>query len=107
MGTKGDRLSQDATLSAELLVEKLHPIGDVSSKKMFGGFGIFHRGKMFGIVDSKGQVFLKANDAIKHHFEEINAPKHSRMPYYAIPKKVLDIPEELIIWASRSIEILN
>jgi len=54
MGVKGDKTSQDSVLAAELLVEKLISIGSITSKKMFGGHGIFHEGKMFAIVDSKG-----------------------------------------------------
>ena len=61
MGIKGDKLIQDSVTAAELLVSKLDSIGGISTKRMFGGIGIFHEGKMFCIVDSKGQCFLKVD----------------------------------------------
>lgn len=62
MGEKGSKLSRDSTLMAELLRDKLEPIGGITIKKMFGGHGVFHEGKMFGIVDYKGQCYFKANE---------------------------------------------
>ena len=41
MGTKGDKLTKNAHLSAETLVDKLSAIAGIRSKKMFGGYGIF------------------------------------------------------------------
>ncbi len=70
MGTIGDKLTQDSVSVAELLVNKLDSIDGISTKRRFGGHGIFHEGKMFGLVDSKGQCFLKADDSIKKDFEE-------------------------------------
>ena len=61
MGDKGSKLTKDATLTADYLVSHLEPIGSISSKKMFGGHGIFHEDKMFGMVNSEGQAFLKVD----------------------------------------------
>jgi DNA transformation protein len=105
MGTKGSKLSQDSVLSAELFVEKLSSLGAVTSKKMFGGHGIFHEGKMFGIIDSKGKAFLKADAGNRSDYEEKGAEKHGRMPYFSVPNDILDQPEILIKWAAKSIEI--
>ena len=37
MGRKGAKLTPEATAMADMLVEKLAALGDVSSRKMFGG----------------------------------------------------------------------
>jgi len=105
MGEKGRELSQESVLTAELFMEKLSQIGGITSKKMFGGHGIFHEGKMFGIVDSKGQSYLKADDSNWTDFEAFSSHKHSRMPYLSIPEKVFNDPETLITWAKKSIDI--
>ena len=105
MGNKGDKLSDQSVTAAAKLVDMLAPIGNITSKKMFGGHGVFHHGKMFSIIDSKGQAFLKTDDSNKEYFEKVNATKHGRMPYYSIPKPILDQPDELLLWARRSIEI--
>ena len=89
MGAKGDKMTNDAVLATEHLVQKLESMGAVTAKKMFGGHGVFHEGKMFGIVDSKGTAYLKADDTILEIFEKAGAHKHGKMPYYSIPDTVL------------------
>lgn len=105
MGEKGIKLSQESVLTAELFLEKLSQIGGITSKKMFGGHGIFHEGKMFAIIDSKGRSYLKANDSNQADFEAFGSHKHSRMPYLSIPQKIFDDPETLVTWAKKSIDI--
>ena len=103
MGIKGDKLTNDSADSAALLLDKLDSIGQITAKKMFGGHGIFHAAKMFGIVDSKGQIFLKFNAEIKERFEAMDAVQHSRMPYLSIPDELFSNEHELLEWASKSI----
>lgn len=107
MGRKGDKLTQDSIITAELLVEKLNDIGGISSKKMFGGHGIFHEGKMFGIVDSKGQAYFKVNDIIKTDFEENGCHRHGKMPYFSIPNVILNDDEKLMEWAIKTLETIK
>ena len=102
---KGDKSSQDGALAAELIVEKLQGIKGITTKRMFGGNGIFHEGKMFGMVDSKGKYFLKADDRFNDDFLSKGAIKHSRMPYYSIPDEIFANNEELILWAKKSISL--
>jgi len=104
MGLKGNKHSNEAQLSAELFVERLATIGDITSKKMFGAYGIFHGGKMFGIINSEGQVFLKIDEILENTFKEAGAKKHDKMPYYSIPEDVLD-GDEFLDWAKKSITI--
>jgi len=105
MGIKGDNLTQDSVTAAEELVNKLNLISGISSKRMFGGHGIFHEGKMFALVDSKGQSFLKVDETNKSDFEEKDSFQHSRMPYFSIPDDVMNNPKLLIEWAKKSIAI--
>ncbi|NNE54951.1 MAG: TfoX/Sxy family protein [Flavobacteriales bacterium] len=104
MGQKGDKMTSDSVISAELLVEKLAPVGGITSKKMFGGHGIFHDGKMFGIIDSKGKAFFKVSDATKGDYEAAGGEQHSRMPYYSIPVKVFGDDDKLKTWAEKAIQ---
>ncbi len=105
MGIKGDKLTDKSFITSELLVEKLKSIGGISSKRMFGGYGIFHHGKMFGIIDSKGQGYLKADTSNKEDFQEKGAHQHFKMPYYSIPEEIMNNQELLISWAKKSIAI--
>ncbi len=101
MGQKGDKHSNDAALSSELVLEKLASLENITSKKMFGGHGIFSNGKMFGMVDSKGQVYMKADP------EEIGlgtSEKHGKMPYFKIDIENLNV-EQWEEWALKSIAL--
>jgi len=88
MGMKEDKLSNDAALSAELANEKNGSIPGVTSKKMFGGFDIFQGGKMFALVNSKGEVYLKFNDSIRSNFDQLGAHQHVKMPYFSVSDTV-------------------
>lgn len=105
MGQKGDKHTNEAALSAQLFVEKLASIGGITSKKMFGGHGIFHEGKMFGMVDSKGNCLLKVDAEIEKTFVTHEAEKHGKMPYYVIPEEIFN-SDTLIDWAKKSIAIV-
>ncbi|MEK6152811.1 TfoX/Sxy family protein [Flavobacteriaceae bacterium 3-367] len=107
MGTKGDKLNQEATLAAEALVAKLNGIDGITSKKMFGGHGIFHHGKMFGIVNSKGQSFLKANAFNKVDFEKSGSHKHGKMPYFSIPDAIANDTDKLVEWANKALKTIK
>lgn len=96
-------MTPDSVDAASVLLDLLAPIGGISSKKMFGGHGIFKDGKMFGMVDSSGRYFLKAGDANRAMFEAAGADKHGRMPYFAIPQEVLEDHAQLLEWARSAI----
>ena len=105
MGQKGDKMTSQSVLTTALILEKLAWIENITSKRMFGGHGIFHNGKMFGMVDSKGTAFLKAGDTNRMLFENAGLKRHSKMPYYELLQSHLDDAELLSQWAKKSIEI--
>ncbi|MBT8264952.1 MAG: TfoX/Sxy family protein [Bacteroidia bacterium] len=105
MGQKGDKHTSESQKVSELLEEKLKAIQGITSKKMFGGHGIFHDGKMFAMINSKGQSFLKTDDAISSEFEALGGKQHGKMPYHSIPDPILSDNERLMEWVSRSIKI--
>lgn len=104
MGKKGAKLTTDAESAAARVVADLGDLGEVSSRKMFGGLGIFESGTMFGIVDSSGGVFLRAGDSNAMLFEEAGSHRHGKMPYYSVPDSVLGDPSALRGWGSAAID---
>lgn len=103
MGIKGDKSNHETALNTEVLLAKLEPIDGITSKKMFGGHGIFHNDKMFGIVDSKGQYYIKADDSMIAEYESKGSHRHGKMPYYSIPDDVISNHDLLINWVNKSI----
>ncbi len=100
MGEKGAKQSQAGADMAARLVDELAPLGDVTAKKMFGGYGLFEEGVMFVLVDSAGTAHLRADDTTSEKFASAGCEPHGRMPYWQIPTAVLDDPDQLVEWAT-------
>lgn len=105
MGQQGAKLTAAATEQAEALAEMLVELGDVETRKMFGGYGIFESGVMFAIVDPGGARCLRVSEASVARYEQAGSEKHGRMPYWVIPDAVLADHDTLIEWATEALEI--
>lgn len=104
MGVKGSKLTAESGAASERLVESLSGLGDVTRKKMFGGYGVFESGVMFALVSSEGDVYFRATDDNRASFESEGCEKFGKMPYYALPDGVADDSKALLSWASRSVD---
>lgn len=105
MGEKGAKMSNEAEFTVELLKEKLSVIDGIAAKKMFGGYGVFHEGKMFALVNSQGEPFFKSDESISAKFVKAGSHQHGRMPYFSVPEDIFNDIEQLTLWAKESIEI--
>ena len=93
----------------EFVVENLQALGPVYAKRMFGGYGIFLDGLMFGLV-AADTLYLKADDVNDAAFDELGLghfefhrkDKIVRMSYRLAPEFVFDDPDELVEWGGKS-----
>jgi len=93
----------------EYLKEVFVHFGPIEARKMFGGYGIYHKGTMFGLV-AQETLYLKASgDLIKKFearglgpFEYDKGNKVVKMSYYLAPDEILDDPDEAAIWAKQA-----
>ena len=96
---------------ANYVKEVFEGIGSVQTRKMFGGYGLFYDGLMFGLL-ADDTLYLKTDKAIESHFtarglEQFTYDKRGRpvkMSYFMAPEELFEDPEEAAIWARRSIE---
>ena len=107
MGETGAKETGQAAEVAENLVVELALLGDIGNRKMFGGYGIFESGKMFALINSQGEIYLKVDDSNRERFTEAGSEKHGRMPYYRLPDEVLADSDALAAWAMDSITIAH
>ncbi len=107
MGKKGAKLTIAATAAAERLETILANLGEISSRKMFGGYGLYESGAMFALVSSEGEIFLKADDTNRDEFETAGSGKFGRMPYYGLPSELLNDSHALRDWAATSMKIAH
>jgi DNA transformation protein len=89
--------------------EQFSAFGQVNFKKMFGGYGIFRDGIMFGMI-SPGDIFrMRADEQNVNDFKAEGMkqfPSHGGkkgMPYWDVPAHVLEDQDELKIWAEKSL----
>ena len=93
------------------LQEVFEEFGPVQSKKMFGGYGLFRDGLMFGLV-ADDTLYLKADEANAAQFESRDldqfeygkGDKQVKMSYYLAPEDIFDDRELAAEWAARSYE---
>lgn len=91
------------------VLDQLADLGDVTSRSMFGGVGLYHRGVFFGII-ARDVLYLKVDDRNRQDFERAGMKpfkpyphRPATMQYYAVPVDVLESSVDLAAWARKSI----
>lgn len=95
----------------ENLREVFALFGPVQMRRMFGGYGVFHDGLMFGLV-ADDVLYLKADATSSGKFERLGleqfeyrkGSKVVRMSYYMAPEDIFDNPGEARLWADLAFE---
>ena len=90
----------------EYLLELMNDFGNIRSRAMFGGYGIYRDDLMFGLV-ADDQLYLKVDDDNRAAFEAegsepfiyIKNGQPMAMSYYLVPESALDNPREMQEWA--------
>ncbi|MEM8633328.1 MAG: TfoX/Sxy family protein [Pseudomonadota bacterium] len=91
-------------------------VGPITTRKMFGGLGIYANGTIFAVLMSDGDLKLKgAGDMAttldtegwtRWTYQRDGSGKITAMPYWSLPDALLDDPEEASAWARRALEAL-
>ena len=91
----------------DFAMELLGPVGDVTIKAMFGGYGIFEDVDMFVLISRDDRIYFKVDDTNRADFEAAGSEQFKPMPYYEVPEEVLADEESFVEWAGRSIAIAH
>ncbi|MEL7151071.1 MAG: TfoX/Sxy family protein [Pseudomonadota bacterium] len=94
-------------------LELLDGVGPMTTRKMFGGLGIYADGKIFAVLMSDGVLKLKGAGAMAHTFDtegwerwtyqRDGSDTQTAMPYWTVPDALLDDPETASDWARRAL----
>ena len=92
------------------VADLLSPLGKITYRHMFGGFGIYVDGRIVAIADD-GVLYLKADDQNRPRFETAGMEpfrpfpgRDTAMSYYQVPADALDDPRRLLALARTSLE---
>ncbi len=89
---------------AKKVMQLLAPLGDIGSRAMFGGFGIFSGADMFALI-SGSALFFKVDDSNRATYVDAGSAQYKPMPYYRVPPEVLQDSAKLHDWARASIAV--
>jgi DNA transformation protein len=104
-------------LDLEFIRELFAQFRPVTVRRMFSGAGIFADGLMFALVVDAA-IYLKADETNIADFEREGsrpfaytrgkssgkATRHA-LPYWRLPDRLYDDPDELAVWAARAFAI--
>lgn len=92
------------------VVDLLAPLGRVTYRSMFGGWGFYLDGLFFAVAD-EDVLYLKADDGNRPLYEAAGSgpfrpypDRDATMSYYEVPAEVLDDAEALAEWARAALE---
>lgn len=95
----------------EYVHDQMRELESVSFKKMFGGYGIYADGLIFGLI-ADDILYFKVDDFNRADYEHAGmgpfkpfADKPMLMPYYEIPVDVLEDRELLADWAKKALQV--
>jgi DNA transformation protein and related proteins len=96
----------------EFLHEVFEGFGIISSRRMFGGYGIYHEGVMFGLV-ADDILYLKADESTQEKFvskglkpfQYKKGEKTISMSYFLAPEGIYDDHEQAKIWATLAYDV--
>ncbi len=95
----------------EHLSEVFRLFGPIRSRRMFGGYGVYHNELMIGLV-ADDTLYLKTDAVSAPHFSEAGCMQFEyekngitmKMSYSSAPVEIFDDPEVARTWAVRAYE---
>jgi DNA transformation protein len=92
------------------VLEQLSGAEGISSRRMFGGFGLYRDDVFFAII-SDDTLFFKVSDSSRADFETRGMARFRpyrdkpqvSMSYYEVPADVIEDAEECVRWAMRAV----
>ena len=94
------------------VLEQLEGLGNVTSRRMFGGAGLY-RGDVFFAVLDNDTLFFKVNETTVGPYQQAGMSPFQPYPgkpetsfgYYQVPVGVLEDRDELVAWARTAVDV--
>jgi DNA transformation protein and related proteins len=96
----------------QYVLEQLAGLGHVTPRRMFGGIGLYHEERFFGLI-AGDTLYFKVNDSNRGDYEARGMSRfrpfpdkpHWSMTYYEVPADTLEDADECAVWARKSVAI--
>ena len=104
-------------MDLEFVRDLFAPFGPITIRRMFSGAGLFRDGLMFGLIVREA-IYLKADETTAPDFtregcgpftysrgKNSGRPKQHALPYWRLPERLYDDPDELAQWAHKAFDV--
>jgi DNA transformation protein len=96
----------------DFVLEQLRQAGHVTTRRMFGGIGLYLDGLFFALIDDD-TLYFKTDDSNRLRYEAAESqpfcPYPDRpdkaMAYWQVPADVLEDADELAVWAREAMAV--
>lgn len=96
----------------QFVLEQLAGLGRVTPRRMFGGVGLYHEERFFGLI-AGDTLYFKVNDSNRSDYEARGMNRFRPFPdkpywsmtYYEVPADTLEDADECMAWARKSVAI--
>ena len=95
--------------------DALSRVPGVTAKPMFGGYGLYRDGLIFGIILSSHELYFKVGDSNRADYEQAGSRQFSyqhthtnkptKMAYWLVPDEVLEHKETIAIWVKKALAV--
>ncbi len=94
----------------EYVLELLEPAGGITSRAMFGGYGIYRNGVMSALI-AYDTLYFKVDDNNRSDYENAGSQpftyegkngKKATMSYWEVPTDIMEDTDELITWLEKA-----
>ena len=93
----------------DFVLDQLEGLGDVESRAMFGGYGLYSAATFFGIL-YRGRLFFRTDETTQGEYLDRGMepfrprPRQELGSYYEVPPEVLEDPSALARWARAAVQ---
>ena len=104
-------MPQDRSFHDYVIHDLFRGIPGITSRAMFGGWGIYQDGAIFAIIVD-GELYFKVDERSRPAFERLGSHpfvytqgdhKPTVMPYWLLPMDVMEDEEELREWVEAAV----
>lgn len=105
-------MAKDPSFHDYVMHDLLATLPNITSRAMFGGWGIYKDDVIFGIIVD-GELYFKVDDSNRGDFERSGSRpfvysqggKSVTMSYWLVPEEVMEDEEKLGMWVGRSVGV--
>ena len=96
----------------EYIIDRLDSYGDITSRRMFGGYGLYCNKIIFAII-ADDELYFKADSELAKEYESSGSfpftyqkdEKRVALSYYYVPIEIIEDEDSLKNWFNKSLVV--